>query len=192
MKTNDIAKILEKHIDQYCGKNPSGFFKEENLRLNVARFRNVPDNGLSTYISIGMCLHGLKQNVSGIKIRQELLFCVADKYDHLPWHEIIFSVGSKILQDHNAVMLGQVIGPWGPLFPELHISNLTALICSYPAFFDEDFCEIELKKEDGPIVFVELIPITTKEANFISNDGWSAFFEKIDNCEIDILDLERK
>jgi hypothetical protein len=191
--------ILKKHIDYYCGTEPEKFYKEDTTEIGVAKFIDIPDKGLVTYLTIGLSAHILNQKKSQTKIRQELLVCIDKNYDYLPWETILFS-GAKIILDsetamklgndsHTAFQLGQVIGPGGPLFPEFPGLRSTALLCSYPAFFDEEFFEID--GMDTPLVLVELIPITSNESSYIHRKGWSTFFDKVNSGEINILDLKR-
>ena len=186
---NDDSIVLKKHVDHYCGSEADGFYKEDTTMTSVAKFIDVPDKGLVTYLTIGLSAHILNQEKSRTRIRQELLVCIDTNYDYLAWEKILFSVASIILKNHNALLLGQVIGPGGLLFPEFPNLKLTSLLCTYPAFFDEEFCEID--HMDDPMVFVELIPISTNEAGYIRKEGWSSFFNKVNSGEINILDLKR-
>ncbi len=186
----EMINRIKGHIDFHCGNSPEDYFKEHGTDLSVAKFVNVPDNNFVTHLSLGLASHVLKQKKSGSKVRQELLICIKPEYEKLPWQDIIFSVGSLMMRDHNALMRGQVLGPRGLLFPERPKIKMTSLLCSYPAFFREEFCQVE--QMDIPTFFVELIPITTAESKFISEKGWSKFFDRIDNGEVDILNLERE
>lgn len=88
-------------------------------------------------------------------------------------------------------MLGEVLGPSGPLFPEAEWCKVTALLCAPPAYFDADFAEVEFEDHTA-MVFVELIPITTLEASWVSRSGWSRFFDGVNSGEIDIQNLARQ
>ncbi len=182
------SEALRNHIDSFCGEEPDQFFKESSVGINVAKFNDVPDQGLTTFISIGFSSHLLMQD-SGKNIRQELLITVDNMHSDLPIEEIIFSVSKLMLNSHKAVMHGQVIGPRGFLFPEEKKIHLTSLLCSYPAFFPEDFSFFE---NENVTVFVELIPTLTSEAKLVNKEGWSKFFDKIDEGEIDILNYYRQ
>jgi len=183
-----VGDCLRQHIDRYCGPKPSGLHREERLGISVARFDDLPDRGLITSITIGLAAHLLGQK-SGRGIRQELMTCADERYAHLPWHEILLAVGKQILDRDAALMRGEVIGPAGPLFPEATWSHVTALMCTSPTMFDEDFGETIC--DDNPLVIVELVPITSGEAQWIRKNGWSAFFDRVNAGEVDIFDLAR-
>lgn len=180
------SDILRHHIDSFCGNEPDALYSEDSLQIKVARFDNIPDVGLTTFISIGLSGHLLQQN-SGRDIRQELLITVDNTFAKLPIEEVIFSVSKILLAEHKAVSCGQVLGPMASLFPEVE-SNLTSLLCSYPAFFPEEFSFFE---SDTTTVLVELIPIQTSEAEFVQIEGASKFFEMIDEGKVDMLDYNR-
>ena len=183
-----IGTRLREHVDRYCGQSPSGVVAEDSVGLKVATFRDTPDKGLMTALTVGLSGHELSQT-GARKLRQELLVCVDQDYAGLPWAEILFAVGKKVIENHKALLRGEVLGPAGPLFPEATWCNATALICSGPAFFDREFAELTIDNEI--IVFVELIPITTLEARAIVQEGWRAFFDQVNDGTINILDLRR-
>src|SRR5712691_8664472 len=184
----NFGERLKRHIEEYCGTSPSKVIFEETLGVRVFSFVDTPTSGLDTSVTIGLSGHLLDQGGGG-SIRQELVSSVDQKYNELPWHQVLLSAGKILLSQHTAFLLGQVLGPAGPIFPEAPWCKATALLCSPPAFFDSDFDEFEF---DGiATVFVELTPITTAEAEWIKRHGWSKFFERVNNGEIDILDLSR-
>ena len=178
---------LKSHIDKFCGEKPDAIFHEELTGITVARFNNIPDDGLTTYISIGLSGHILSQQ-SGQKIRQELLVTVDNEFSELPIEDVIFVVAKSTIEKHFALMRGEVIDSGGLLFPEISGVRLTSILCSYPAFFSDDFSFFE---NEETTVFVELIPITTDEAEFVHKEGWSKLFDNIDEGVIDILNLRR-
>ena len=189
MTDRDFGNLVREHVDRYLGPEPSRVFVDETLGIHVAFFVDKPDTGLLTSITIGLSGHALEQPASGRKIRQELMVCVDRRYRELAWREILLSAAKQILDRHTAVMLGEVMGPAGRLFPEAPWCNATALLVSLPTFFDADFAEVEF--DEIPMVFAELIPITTSEAEWIHQFGWSAFFDRINSGEVNILDLDR-
>lgn len=184
-----FAEMLKKHVDSFCGPAPSALFVEENLGVRVATFADTPEPGLVTSLTLGISGHVLTQPLSGTKIRQELLTCVDAKYRELPWHEVLLATAKVLLERHTAIRLGEVLGPAGALFPEVRWCNATALLCAPPAFFDADFSEPTF--DEISMIFAELIPITTSEAEWVQRFGWSAFFDRVNAGEIDILNLRR-
>lgn len=179
--------LLKEHIDKYCGEEPDKFFKEGTTDISVAKFNNVPYDGLTTFLSIGLSGHIFIQE-SGLNIRQELLVTVDTRFSEVSVEDIIFSVIKEMLDTHKPLKLGQVIGSRGLLFEEEKEITLTSCLCSHPAFFPEDF---SLFENINTTVFVELIFISTNEAEWIKENGWSGFFDLVNNQKIDVLNLHR-
>jgi hypothetical protein len=182
--------MLQKHVDKFCGTSPDKLFeKEQNTGISIARFSNVPGEGVTTYVTIGLSAHSLKQD-SNTDLRQELIMTVdAGFADALRFENVMMFVALRILESHSAVALGEVIGPYGPLFPEQPQMNVTALACSGPACFDEGFTMFEAKGE--PTIMVELIPLTTPETKMIEHEGWDDFYDRMLSGEIDYFDYSR-
>lgn len=148
----------------------------------------VPEPDLVSFLSIGLSREPLPHGKAGsTPIRQELLITVARQYvDHL-WPEVILSVAFLMKRNRRALSRGDVLGPAGDLLEEATGLGLTALLASAPSFFQQGFGEIAT---DPPTVIVELIPLTSLEAEEAKRDWW-AFCGRIDNQEVDILDLTR-
>lgn len=190
MGQRDWGKCLRAHVAKYCGDFPARAFRDEAMGVSVAAFADTPDAGLHTFLTVGVSGHVLSQRVSDRPLRVELLVCVDKKYATLPWQEVLLAVAKGLIESHVPPMRGEVLGPAGPLFPEASWSHATALLCSEPAFYPVEFSEVIC---DGTtIVFVELIPITSSEADWIRERGWSAFFDRVNRGEVDICDLARE
>jgi hypothetical protein len=195
MNKSDITQLeslsiqLRTHIYKYCGETPDALFDKEDTGISVAKFNDIPDKGLTTYITIGLSGHQLKQE-SNRPIRQELMITLDSGYAaRVAVEQVVSTVATMIVKSHNAVKNGEVIGPFGPLFPEDPQMNLTAIGCGSPAYFDEGFDRFD--HNDELMVFVELVPLTTKEAKSIEQDGWDQFIDKISSFEIEHLDYYR-
>ncbi len=179
---------LRAHFDQFLRSEPDELFRENTSEITVAKFLNSPEDGLVTYVSIGLSGHLLGQD-SGRKIRQELLITSDINYEGIGQEDVIFSLCKLILEEHRAIKEGQVLGPYSKLFSQQHSIQLSSLLCSHPAYFDEEFCFFEA----GDItVIVELLPLLIHEASFVRANGEDVFFEMIDEGDVDILDYVRK
>ncbi|HBF10151.1 MAG TPA: hypothetical protein DHW71_07345 [Gammaproteobacteria bacterium] len=175
------------HITKFCGDKPSKLFKDSALKVGVAVFENVPFDGVDSYITIGLSGHKLSQK-SGRHIRQEILMTVDRSNAFIEIEKTLFSVTSLIVNTHQALSRGQVLGPWGPVFKSEY-QNITSLLCVSPAFFDDDFIFLDVSGETSAIV--EVLPITTREAYYIKHEGWEKFFDDVNEGGIDILDYNR-
>ena len=111
------SELLKAHMDRHCGKIPTLYFKEDSTGIGVAKFVDLPDVGLTTFVSTGLSGHILKQN-SGVDIRQELLMTVDNKFGKMQ-HEIsLFTMAKIILDSHKGILREQIIGPLGLIYPE--------------------------------------------------------------------------
>ncbi len=185
-----LADALKAHLDRFCGPRPDKLQLDEQSRLRVVTFRDVPLEGLTSFFTIGLSGHTLTRPNSGTSIRQEILVCVDREFEDLPWQEPLAGIARAAADGHRALMRGEVLGPFGRIFPERVDIAAAAFVCSAPAFFPDEFFELDAGQDS--VLFVELIPVTDSEAKRIWGEGADWFFEDVDSGRLDILDLSRK
>lgn len=185
-----LADALRTHLDRFCGKQPDELKLDEESRLRVATFRDVPSEGLHSFLTIGLSGHKLIQPNSQTPIRQEILICVDQAYADLPWQEPLAGVARAAAERHRALMRGEVLGPFGRIFSEQEGLTPTAFVCGAPAFFPDEFFELDAGADS--VLFVELIPVTDREVERIRDKGAESFFEEVDSGRVDTLDLARE
>ncbi|WNB76607.1 suppressor of fused domain protein [Methylomonas koyamae] len=182
MPNNNIIE----HVESYLGEIDQGWNAppESKNRFSVARFRNQPVEGMSTYVTLGLNHHILL--MKKIEIRQELVFSV---FESVPSDEIVsflFRLIDLILSKHEALLRGQVIGPGKPLFSE---SPMNAIYTSMPVIFEEGFNTFN--GSSPPTILVWLIPIFESEARYVQEYGWEAFEDILEKEDPDLWDLKR-
>lgn len=182
-----LGSSLHNHISRYLAEEPTEVFKDETSGVVVASFNNCPQSGLITYITVGVAKQSLTQGQMA-NIRQEYLITVAKEFANDGVQELLFLMAIDALQSKKALALGQVETGFGVLFPSISRS-LCSLVVSYPAFFDEGFCDLQIA--DERVVFAELIPITEQERLLISQLGYDEFFRMIDEGHIAHLNYKR-
>ena len=99
---------------------------------------------------------------------------------------LLHQVGTMALGSRRALLRGDVIGPAGALVPE---SELTALYVTMPVYFPTEFGTYTAP--DGDVVIAWLVPITTREADFISDQGWDRFEDQLAEQDPDLIDFQR-
>jgi hypothetical protein len=99
----------------------------------------------------------------------------------------LYQVGTEMLQGHEGVLRGQVIGPRGPLWAD---SKLEALYCARPVYLPEEFASCALGNGEACVV-VWLVPITREEAVYVHTHGWPAFERALVAQNPDLLDAHR-
>ncbi|OPZ81280.1 MAG: Suppressor of fused protein (SUFU) [bacterium ADurb.Bin429] len=152
----------------------------------IVRFDNQPFAQAKTFATLGLHRHLLQSGER--EYRQELLFCAwDDESDEALCRFLAQFVYNVILRDHQPLLRGEVVGPSSPLLPE---SAMTAVCASIPVVFDEQLTVY--RETTPPTVFVWLIPIRTEEAQFIHQQGWDAFEERLEAANPDLLDFQRQ
>jgi hypothetical protein len=82
--------------------------------------------------------------------------------------------------------LGQVLEIGQPWLPGASADHL---LVSLPTLFDP---ELEwLSDRERNVRFAWLVPITAREADFISRNGWDSFEDKLADQDPDLVDLQR-
>lgn len=122
------------------------------------------------------------------EIHQELIFVSESSIGDINIPAILQQVGMMILQKNNALLRGDVIGPFGPLFNN---SKLEALYSSIPVYFPDAFHTFRMS-DNSSIVMTWLFPITSEEATFIKEIGWSNFEDILEDIDPDLIDLNRE
>lgn len=179
-----IEDGLINHIETFLGEIQLGWKCEEGLL--IARFDNQPLPGAKTFVTTGLHRHLL--HLDERLFRHELLMSVWKK---IPDEDIVSFmhqfVCNVILHAHHPLLRSEVIGPSLPIIPG---SSLTAIYATLPVLFKDDFAVF--RRTTPPTVFVWLLPIHAQEADFIQNEGWSAFEDFLVEKDPDLLDMQRE
>lgn len=182
-----FIEFLEHHLGEIrYGWNKDGNGK--SLPFQIVKFSKGPFEGTATFATLGLSNHILE--IPGRKegVRQELLMISCSNFGDENIPGILSDVGVSLLQHHSALLRGEVIGPYGPLFNH---SPLEALYSSIPVYFSNDF-HTYLKDEDSSIIMTWLIPITSAEAAYIQTYGWERFEDILEKEDPDLVDYKRK
>ena len=68
--------------------------------------------------------------------------------------------------------------------------GFSAVYCTIPVFFDDDFCAYE--ESSPPTVMVWVLPIYKSEADYIEANGWESFEDLLEEKDPDLCSLERE
>jgi hypothetical protein len=176
---------VPEHLESFCGPIVEGWRTDpdgKKMPCTVARFERGPSQGSVTFATLGLNSYRLKSATSQKLIRHELVMLA--RKDAIPGNlpALLHQVSAEAVSRGRAYLRGEVIGPRNPLFTG---TALTALYVAIPVYFPDEFNSV-----DG-VVFVWLIPITTREAAFVSAEGWSRFEDILVRENADLLDLNR-
>jgi antitoxin YqcF len=180
-------KNIADHLESFLGSIDYGWKDNDSENaISVARFRNQPVDGMSTYVTLGLSHHVLSMP-NKREVRQELVFST---FDTVPRDDIVsflLSFSDFILTKHEALLRGQVIGPADPIISG---SSMNAVYASMPVIFDDEFATFE--GTSPSTVFVWLIPIFENEAKYIQEYGWEVFEDVLEQQDPDLWDVVRK
>ena len=179
-------EFLESHL----GEIQIGWSIDEdcnNLPYHVVRYVGGPFDNTKTHSTIGLSKTLYHGGLDGKHIRFELFILTPNFFGdrNIP---ALLQQAAKPCIEHNQVYLkGEIIRYKGVLFEGY---NMEALYVTHPAYFHEDF-DIYWGEEGIPIVQIWLVPITSKEAEFIRQNGWSKFEDLLIEKDPDLLDFSR-
>jgi len=151
-------------------------------------FKGGPIQNILTLATLGLSKVHLKLRKSGKLIRQELVFLLRDTAGTRNLPGVLQELVHEILQRGEALPRGIVIGPRGPLLED---STVEALYVTAPVYFPDSFHVFRPADGSDPIVLVWLVPITSKEAEYVRSHGWESFEERLAHYDPDLLDIHR-
>ena len=171
-------------MEQHLGPIATGVMYDDPP-LQVVQFDNQPFHGAVTFATLGLSHHTLQQD-RGPDIRMELLLGCDQRF--VPWNPagLLAAVAKDLIAKHQALRLGDVLGPAGPIKEG---SSCHGFLCLAPGYYSE---ALEAFEESAPqTLFALLIPVTHDEIHFIWNHGWSAFQDRLAAQDPDVWNLER-
>lgn len=176
--------MIIEHLEKHLGDQHTGWI-EESLPFQVWRFEDQPIRGAATFTTVGLSKHALKQGQG--TVHQELIFSCYPIDPMPPVHNRLFAVGRELLETHDALAQGQLLGPRGPLFEGV---ALEALLCFAPVYFPDSFHQFTIAPDESGLL-VWLLPLHRIEANFVREHGWRRFDWLFVEHDPDALDLTR-
>jgi len=173
------------HIESHLGPIQDGARLREGVQ--GVRFRDRPNPGATTFMTLGLSNHVLTQR-SGVDVRIEFVIACHDAFvEGFNSLSVLADVCDQVLPDHSAPARGTVFGPRGRFFEG---SEMEALYCASPVYFPDDLCKFGGFSE--PFVPVWLVPITKLEAHYVGTNGWNSFEELLARVDPNLLDLRRR
>jgi hypothetical protein len=180
--------MLVEHLEKHLGKITKGWNSEEfksRNSLQVAKFNDQPKKNISTYVTLG--LSNIMLPTASNIVRCELLFSAYDSFDEKEIASFLLSFSEYLISQNRALLRGETIKGNTPI---IESSNLNGVYAALPVFFEKSF--YSLKTPNQPISFIWLIPLHSKESEYISKNGWNAFEDYLEKSPCDFWDLKRK
>jgi hypothetical protein len=181
---------LIRHLEDHLGRITRGWRTGEHggpLPFDVVELERSPLAGVKVLSTVGLsktplCVAGATKH-----LRQEYvaMFRESDGARNMP--ALLQQIGTEALAKGRGHMIGDVLGPRGPLRAGATVS---ALYVAMPVYLPESFASC--REGDEAIVFAWLVPITAAEAHYIREHGSHAFEDLMERLDPDVLDLERQ
>lgn len=179
------ADPLLEHVESTVGRIDSGWrASESESGISVARIRDQPYDGVSTYVTLGLNRHVLRMNAR--EVRQEFIVTADDHVDGRPIASFLQTFAEFVAGKRRALLRGEVVGPSDPVVPG---SEMKAIYAALPVLHSD-----ALRTFDGtspPTVFVWIVPIHSDEAECVRRHGWDAFEDRLVEADPDLCDFAR-
>lgn len=178
------------HLEPRLGRITGGWSKDADGRpweFRVAAFVEGVIPEVESFSTIGLSRYDLMSPTSGRRLRLELVAGGrgGPGVEYLPG--LVGQVAGELLASGRALLRGEVIGPRGPLVPG---SRMEAWYAAAPVCYDDDFAGVDL--DDGHrAAIVWMVPISRREAQFVSANGWGQFETELIDHDPDLFDLHR-
>jgi suppressor of fused protein SUFU len=156
------------------------------MPFQIVRFDVGSGPGTISFSTLGLNRHPLSSVTSGREIRHEILMVVPESLRKGSVPSLLLQAGKTALANGSALLRGDVLGPQGPLVAG---SSMEALYVSIPVYWPDSFATCV---EDGKdVVIAWLIPISSSEAEYVSQYGWNAFEDRLAEADPDLTDIFR-
>jgi hypothetical protein len=175
------------HFEAFLGEIELGWSRDadgHDMPFQVVRFPRGSGDGTITFATLGLSRYP-QRSASGKTIRQELLMIVPESLRTGPVPGLLQQAGMETLTAARPLLRGDVIGPRGKLVSG---SRMEALYVSLPVYFPDDFA---VYQGEEPIMIAWLVPISAREAEYLSTRGWRAFEDRLTESDPDLTDIYR-
>lgn len=112
-----IIEHLERHLGPIAEGWGTPISSDDQSRVRIVRFSNVPYDGAMTFCTVGHSDHVAEMD-DGRTVRQELLFSTAGSYPADQVASFLLTLSSYLRSRTKALLRGEVIGPSAPVIPE--------------------------------------------------------------------------
>jgi hypothetical protein len=183
------ANPLIGHLEAHLGPIKAGWSRSPDgadVPVQVALFEDAPGPGNVTFTTIGLSNFPLRMN-DGRSVRQELVLATHAAFKAWNVTAAIQQLSMHLVESRHALLRGDCLGPFDPLFPG---SAADGLYSAIPVYFPDSFNALSMPGAD-PIVMTWLVPLLPTEREFCRRRGWPALERELLRQDPDLLDLRR-
>ena len=186
-RKQEVKNTFIDHFEKSLGEIEKGW-RISTLSRDIQVVKSHPEyfDGVVAYSTLGLSSRPYRLKNSEKNIRCELFLLIPQEYkfSHIP--SIFEDVVNIMDSEGNAFSRGDIIGPKGELFKGYRFTSLYVA----PSFVLPDFSN-EFLIEGNEVIFIWLVPITTSECEFVKNQGWEMFENRLEEDDVDAVDIER-
>lgn len=180
-----LLKHLEAHLGRFVGAT-----RVEEVDLPALAFAERPVAGATALVTFGLSKHALAP--AEAPTYQELLIAARHRWATRDLATLLLVVAAEVLESHQPLVHGRVLGPAGPVCPG---ARLEALLCTVPlrTLFGGGLGTFKDAADPAAprIDIVQLVPISAREAGIVERDGHEGVLARLNEKGAGILDLDR-
>jgi hypothetical protein len=173
-------------MESALGKIEQGWSDPESkVGIQIVAFANTPQDGVTTYSTLGLNKHLLSQT-SGTEIRHELLTSVEVGASGESMANLLLTLAEHIVEEGSALSRGQVVTPG---FNKDESTVVSGFYCTEPSPLSSKLTQFSAG--DTPLIFVYLIGLVPSEISLVRDRGWRWFEEELEKQDPNVWDLSR-
>lgn len=182
-------KIIAKHIVSIVGGTPqfSKYYdKNESSSVYIMTIKDVPDEGVNFYSTIGTSEYSIGLKVNNLHLRVELMFAIDKKQEEVAniLATSAFCIINSGFKCYPGVIFNDVISSY------IKDSDMKHVMFVQPFIWEDSFSELRIN--DKVIEWLLAVPISEKECRYADEYGSEALEELFEEHQIDIFNLFRK
>lgn len=186
MAISEENRTIARHVRSVLGGSPqvSKYWSDaKDLEVDILSVQDVPVEGVSTFVTLGLSDQDLGITSDGIPLRVELILPLASVYTDAA--NIIASCAFSIKRGEASPTPGAILEGGVELYhPE---SNLPHALLTHPFLFDVKVQEFASKR----VAWLQIIPISERERVVASAKGLDALEDLFEASQIDVFTLAR-
>lgn len=161
------------------------------LPYQIVSFRDKPIEKVTTYTTLGLSNHVMKlidkEGHAVTEVRMELLASAYESIGSAPVVSLMMFIAEAALDRHECPWKGTVISLGAPISDS---EEFRFIYCMEAGYFADDF---KIYETSNPkTVFVNLVPITINEREFIQGNGSEAFNALLIAQQPDLLSFDKR